>query len=200
MPTAVLATGRTFQDAMSASALAYADHLPILLTTPSKLSPQVSTAIDQLGIEQVIVMGGPLAVSDTVVVSLERAHVSVLRVAGADYTMTAVELAICELGPATGHVGLDWPASGGAIVARGNGFTDGLAGAVVAADGPASSSPEPLLLTENPTTPGIYLLAFFEVAGTTGIWAKTLTHLTVLGGPLAVSNQAANEMEIALAF
>ena len=200
MPTAVLATGKTFQDAESASTLAYAQHLPILLTTSSTLSPQVTTAISKLGIAQVIVMGGPLAVSDTVVRALVADNVSVLRIAGSDATQTATELATCELGPATGHVGLNWPATGGVTVARGNGFTDGLAGAVVAADGPGSASPEPLLLTESPTTPGTNLLGFLAEAGTSGIDGKKMTHLTILGGLYAISQQAANQMAVALAF
>jgi putative cell wall-binding protein len=198
VPTAILATTHTFQDAMSASTVAYADHLPILLTTTSKLSSQVSSAISQLGIQQVIVMGGPFAVSDAVVTALEGEHVSVLRIAGTDYTDTAVELALCELGPATGHVGLGWPSTGGVFVARGSGFTDGLAGAVVTAGGPAGASPSPLLLTENATTPGTYLLGFLAVAGTGGVATKPLTHLVVLGGPLAVSEHSANLMEVAL--
>lgn len=200
VPTAVLATGHAFQDAESASTLAYAEHLPILLTTPSKLSAQAAAALEALGIKQVIVMGGPLALSDTVVTQLEAlsTHPSVLRVAGADYTDTSVELGLCELGSATGHVGLDWPQTGAVTVARGDFYTDGLAGAVVAAGGPTVVYPEPLLLTENPGTVGTYVSGFLHTAGFSGIDDKFVFQLTVLGGQLAVTPAAVNSMEHSL--
>ena len=190
--TAVLATGTGFQDAESASTLAYAERLPVLLTTPGSLSPEAATAITALGIRQVLVVGGPLAVSDAVVTALEGMGVSVLRVAGRDATDTAVELARLETSAAP--TGAGWHGTGDLTVAQGAYFSDGLAGAVVAADGPTSASPEPLLLTENPTTVGAPLTAFLEVAGTSGIGGAAVTHLTVLGGDLAITPQTVDQM------
>lgn len=192
LPTAIVATGRTYQDAESASVLSYADHFPILLTTPTSLSPQVSSAVSDLGIKQVIVMGGPLAVADTVVSSLQSSGISVLRIAGQRATDTAVQLADFELGSAAGHLGAGWNGSGEVSVARGDYFTDGLAGAVVAAGAGRSHShePEPLLLCTDPSTIGQYLSAFLAVAGRTGIdrnSADRVSALTILGGPKAVS-------------
>jgi putative cell wall-binding protein len=200
VPTAVLATGRGFQDAESASTLAYAAHLPILLTTSSTLSAQAATAIQTLGIKQVLIMGGQLALSDTLVTQLAAlsTHPSVLRIAGADATDTSVELALCELGSATGHLGLDWPGTGAATVARGDFYTDGLAGAVVAAGGPTAGAPEPLLLTESPRTVGPYVAGFLHTAGVDGIDDKFVFQLTVLGGQLAVTPAAVNSMEHSL--
>jgi hypothetical protein len=105
-------------------------------------------------------MGGPLAVSDTVVAALAAQGISVLRIAGSDGPQTAVELARCELGPAALHSGLGWAGTGGVTIARGDFFSDGLAGAIVAADDPSAQSPEPLLLTASPTTMGSPLAAF----------------------------------------
>ena len=198
IPTAVLATGATFQDAESASTLAYADRLPIVLSTPTSLSSQALSTLRQLGIAQVVVMGGPLAISDAVVSALEADGFSALRVAGADATQTAAELARCELGAASTAVGLGWPATGGVAVARGDFYTDGLAGAVVAADGPARTSPEPLLLTEGPGTVGPYLTSFLNQAGTTGIDGKVVTHLTIFGGVEAVTQGVANTLSLDL--
>lgn len=198
MRTAVLATGADFQDAESASTLAYADRLPILLTTPTALSAQAKAALADLGIEQVIVMGGPAAISNAVAGALQADGYSVLRIAGADGTQTAVELAECELGSSGAGVGFGWPATGGVAVARGNFYADGLAGAVIAADGPSRTSPEPLLLTESPNTPGPYLGAFLSQAGTTGIDGKAVTHLTILGGPFAVTPTVANTLSLDL--
>jgi putative cell wall-binding protein len=192
IPTAVVATGHTFQDAESASVLAYSAHLPILLTTPSRLSVQVSAAVTALGIQQVIVMGGPLAVSDTAVQSLMRLGVSVLRIAGESASGTATELADFEMGSGAGDLGAGWNGSGGVVVARGDFFTDGLAGAVVAAGGGRSNThaPEPLLLCTSPSVVGRPLSAFLAVAGHTGIdgdAADRVVTLTILGGPDAVS-------------
>lgn len=198
LPTAIVATGAGFQDAESASTLAYADQLPILLTTPTTLSPQVSSAIRSLGITQVLVMGGQLAVANSVVTALEGSGVSVLRIAGQDYTDTAVQLASCEVASRTAGVGLGWRGTGRLTVARGDFFTDGLAGAVVAADGPSSGAPQPLLLTLSPGAVGSPLTAFLQTAGTTGVGGQRVTALTVLGGPLAITPTAVDTMGAAL--
>lgn len=198
LKTAILAVGTGFQDAESASTLAYTDHLPILLTTPSTLSSQALAGVEGLHIQQVLVMGGPFAVSNAVVSALGADGISVLRIAGADGTQTAIELAQCELGSASGHVGLGWGGTGRLTVARGDFYSDGLAGAVVAADGPGSTAPEPLLLTASPTSLGGYLPAFLRTAGTSGAGGTKVRDLTILGGPGAVTQTLANTMEVSL--
>ncbi len=199
LPTAIVANGRSFQDAESASVLSYADRLPILLTTPESLSPQVASVITSLGIKQVIVMGGQLAVSNAVVSSLEALGVSAIRIAGKDATDTAVQLADFEMASKSEHLGAGWSGSGGVIVARGDYFTDGLAGAIVAAGAGRTHThgPEPLLLCVDPSTVGPYLSAFLSKAGRTGIdgvTADRVTSLTVLGGPQAVSTAVVTTM------
>ncbi len=198
LETAILATGTGFQDAEAASTLAYAAHLPVLLTTPSVLSAPALSAIETLHIRQVVVMGGQFAVSDAVVSALEQHGVSVLRIAGADGTQTAIELARCELGTAGDHDGFGWAGTGRLTVARGDFYGDGVAGAVVAADGPSATAPEPLLLTASPTSLGDYLATFLESAGTSGLGGKRVTDLTILGGVDAVSQTLANTMMVAL--
>ena len=188
--TAILASGEEFQDAEASAALAYADGIPLLLTTPTALSPQALSAITDLGITQVILMGGPLAVSTAVVTALVSQHVSVLRVAGTNYTDTAVQLADMELGSATNQLGLGWKPTRGVTVSRGDFYTDGLAGAVVAAHGGVTGGgPEPMLLAESPTSVGSDLAAFLVQAGRGGIDGDgtKVTSLTILGGPLALS-------------
>ncbi|MDA8073269.1 MAG: cell wall-binding repeat-containing protein [Actinomycetota bacterium] len=192
LPTAIVATGRGLEDAQAASAMAYAQRFPILLTTSAALSSEVTSAIDTLGIRQVIVVGGPLAVSSDVVTSLEGLGVSVLRIAGQTCSGTSVELARFETAGAGD--GLGWTGTGALTVARGNGFTDGLAGAVVAADGPSAAAPEPLVLTVGPTSVGTALAAFLRTAGTTGIGGVRVTRFTILGGPLAITQTTANAM------
>ena len=196
LPTAILATGATWMDAESASALSYSDGIPILLTTPTSLPATSVAALKALGVKQVVVMGGPLAVSDAVVNELETTlGIVVLRIAGKDYTDTSTELATFELSPA--GTGAGWtPASTSLLVARGNGFTDGLAGAVLERIGVTSQTP--LVLTESPTALGAYLTAFLKAAGRTGAGIGTshrkLLSLTVLGGPLAVTTALVFQM------
>jgi putative cell wall-binding protein len=195
LPTAIVATGTGFQDAESASTLAYAERFPILLTTPSALSAQAATALQKLGIKQVIVMGGQFAVSNAVVSSLESLGLAVLRVAGQTYSGTSTELASFE---SSAGAGLGWAGTGSVTVARGDAFSDGLAGAIVAADGPGSGAPTPLVLALNPDTAGTALTTFLQSAGKTGLGGAAVTQLTVLGGPDAVTQSAINVMGQAL--
>lgn len=135
-------------------------------------------------------LGGPDVVSNAVETALAQAGVSVLRVAGKDYTDTARELARFEVAASTG--GLGWASGHRVLVARGNGFTDGLAGAVLenAHNTTTGAGPHPLLLTESPTAAGSDLTTFLEVTGHSGIdgtTAKTIGALTVLGGSLALT-------------
>lgn len=185
--TAILATGTGYQDAMAAGALAYAEHFPILLTTPTALSSQAASAIQALGIKQVIVMGGPLAISDAVVSSLQALGVSVLRIAGQNYMDTSVQLAEFETAPAPS--GLGWLGSGSVTIARGDQFADGLAGGDI-----PGRAEEPLLLTQSPRVIGTALVSFLHAAGTSGIGGLTVRHFTILGGPDAVTQPMINQM------
>lgn len=202
--TAILASGTEFQDAQAASVIAYHTSVPMLLTSPTALSTTAVAALKAKGIQQVILMGGQLAVTNTVVKSLETktgADVTVLRVAGKDYTDTARELATFELtAPGATFVGLGWTAGARLLVARGNGFTDGIAGAVLDSTTNASTGAKhehPLLLTETPTVPGPYLTTFLKIAGTggSGIGGNHISSLTILGGPKAVSPAAIADMK-----
>jgi putative cell wall-binding protein len=214
LTTAIVATGQGFQDAMSASALSYSTHLPILLTTAGSLSSQAKAAIEDLNIQQVVLMGGPLAVSNAVVTQLEAItvtggalHVSVLRIAGKTFTDTAVQLAKFELGTTNG--GIDWDQAKGANVCHAytftnmtalfaratlpNDFTDGLAGAVLESCGTTGKTAHlPLLEILNPSSVGTVLTAYLKMAGVggTGVTSGTTEKIKfpiILGGPLAVA-------------
>ncbi len=198
LATAIVATDRSFQDAESAAALSYGAHVPVLLTTPGSLPASTRGALVALGITQVVVMGGPLAVATSVVGAMRALGISVLRVAGADGTATSVALAGLETAPASLGSGLGWDArTPGFVVARGDYFADGLAGAVVAAHGRHASGPVPLLLTKDPSTLGSALGSYLRHAGATGIGAqrRPAAFLVVLGGPEAVTPSVVSTME-----
>jgi putative cell wall-binding protein len=204
VPTAILASAKEFQDAETASVISYHTKLPLLLTGPTSLSATAFAAMTKLGIKQVILMGGPFAVSNTVEAAIAAKGISVLRIAGKDATDTARELARFET--ANAPAGLGWTPGHRIMVTRGNGFTDGIAGAVLDSPHNTATGPpgtvRPLLLTESPTTVGTYLTTFLKVTCHTGIngtKAKTVNALTILGGTLAVTTAVVVAMQTDLA-
>ena len=100
--TALLVSGTNFQDAVSASVAAYTLPMPLIATDPANLSPQALNAIFNDHIGQVILVGGPLAVSNNVVTQLQGAGIKVFRVAGQTASDTSVQLASFELSAAKG--------------------------------------------------------------------------------------------------
>lgn len=207
LKTAILATGTNYPDAMAASVMAYNKKWPVLLTQQGSLAPEAQAAIVNLGIQQVVVMGGPIAISDAVVTQLEGMGVSVLRIAGQDYTDTAQLLAQFELNAQSNTAGqaegLGWVPTTlpnhvafgtlGLLVSRGDFYTDALAGSVLGA------AMSPILLTENPSTIGTYLTSFLNAYGNpNGLFHADPQVLTLLGGPLAITPATASGMQTAL--
>jgi hypothetical protein len=140
--TAVLVNGLNPADAVSAGPVAYREALPLLLTAPDQLPRPTRDALllddaNHDPIEQVVIVGGPTAVSQQVVTQLEQLGMKVLRVAGRTRQETAVrvfEFAEKEFGWQLSHVNL----------ARGDSPVDALAG------GPhAGQERAPILLTVN---------------------------------------------------
>lgn len=188
LKTAIVATGTSFQDAAGASVLAYRDGLPLVLTDPNTLSTEASQTLQSLGIQQVIVLGGPLAISAADVTAIQALNISVIRIAGQDLTDTAQELAQFELQSTTGDAGLGWSTgwNNEILVARGDFYSDALAGCVLAYD-----APTPLLLTLSPTAVGAYLTNFLGAggspAGIDGLGTNgNIQVIQPLGGPLAL--------------
>ncbi len=188
--TAILATGTNFDDAVAASAPAYADQFPIFLTDGTSLSPQALNGMFNDHIGQVILVGGPLAVSDGVVGQLEANGIRVLRVAGTDATDTSAQLASFELSL---KFGLGWNnsdhewdnfvartsgATGNdnnnqvdghvALLVRGDFYADALvSGELTVHNGlyRHNQALKPILLTEDPTTVGTFVTSFLNNAG-----------------------------------
>ncbi|MFP5322550.1 MAG: cell wall-binding repeat-containing protein [Acidimicrobiia bacterium] len=177
--TALLASGQGFADALSGGPLAYASAFPMLLTPTASLSAQAAAAIDTLGIEQVLVLGGTAAISQATEDQLVALGVEVLRLAGNDRTATAAviaETAIAELAFTPTHVNL----------ARGDDFADALAGSANAGEEVA-----PIVLTLTPNQLGTATAQFL------GSISDTLATIHVYGGPNAVSDSTVNAAEVA---
>jgi putative cell wall-binding protein len=118
--TAVLASGESFADALTAAPMSYSQGWPMLLTTSSALHEAARSAIVELGIEHVVMIGGTDAISSAVVDDLATLGVSVQRLAGDDRTYTA--LAVAEF--LFEHLSYD---ANDLAIARGDTFPDALA-------------------------------------------------------------------------
>ena len=183
--TAIVAQDAGWQDAASAGPISWDRSFPIFLTTPGGLSSGAQSGLANDNIEQVIVMGGQLAVSDTVVQQIESLGIAVLRIAGHDFTDTSQLTAVfaqSEGGNNLGPDGLGW-GDADPYVARGDYFGDALAGA-----GVAGNQDRPILLSASSTVAGAGMTAYFDKAGLedgafTG--GYPIQVLRILGGPLA---------------
>ncbi|MBV8347311.1 MAG: cell wall-binding repeat-containing protein, partial [Mycolicibacterium sp.] len=97
-PTAIIANGLNFPDALAASAASYKAHLPIILTDPNTLSSQAQATLTALGIQQILIMGGTNAVATTVESAINGMGITTLRrFAGTDRTDTAQQFATFEV-------------------------------------------------------------------------------------------------------
>lgn len=118
--TAILARNDQFPDALVAGALAYGHALPLLLTGRTALPDATRTALGSLGIQHVLIAGGPDAVGEEVASVLSDEGITTTRLAGPTRTGTAVafaRFATAELGFRTAAMSL----------ARGDDFPDALA-------------------------------------------------------------------------
>ena len=146
--TVIVASGESPIDGAVAAPLAARHAAPILLTPPGVLSESVGDFIEDHGVAQVIVVGGPASVSAAVldqVTALDPSPV-VRRIAGEDRFATAVAIASELDGPAA-WCGTDENA---ALLANGS---DHLLGYVVGAGPLAHRLEMPILLTNSGVVP-----------------------------------------------
>jgi hypothetical protein len=204
--TAIVATGTNYSDATAASVIAYDEHFPVILTTPTTLAPQAQTTLQSLAIKQVILMGGSVAIANSVATQIEALGISVLRVAGLDFTDTATQLARFELtgaSNAAGAEGLGWDLNGGngneITIARGDFYSDALAGAAFAALAAGAGHPQPIVLTVDPNDLGLSLTTLLAASGSTlGIagdgFNSRIFVVNILGGTVAITDNTVAEV------
>lgn len=175
--TAFLVSGTSYADAISAGPVSSAERVPLLLTDPSSLSSSVREIMAnyRLGITQVVVVGGPQAVSDGVLDQLRAVGITVRRVAGADRQATSVAMADFA------HDEFGWTAQD-VTLARGDDFADAIAGATYAGD-----RKSPIVLTSSPNALGATARSFFASH------AGAIAGITVLGDSTAVSDAVVAE-------
>jgi len=120
-PTALIATGENFPDALAGGPAAYAGHLPILLVTANSIPAATSSAISSLGIKHAVILGGTAVVSDAVKSQLDTATGTASeRIAGVNRYGTAAAVGDWE------KANLGFPMTD-VVAATGNNFPDALA-------------------------------------------------------------------------
>ncbi len=145
--TAILASGEVNADALAAGPLSNALRIPVLLTDKDALPPSVASVLTSQGIKNVIVLGQPDRVSQTVLDQAKAAGVTTIkRIAGGDRYGTSAELYAFALGTLTDSDGKHYGDGTGngskAYLANGQtGFPDALA------VGPLAAQHQDVLLT-----------------------------------------------------
>ncbi len=120
--TVILATGKTFADALSAGPLAAKyGNAPILLSRNTELNQEVFAEITRLGADKVVIIGGHGAVPEQAEITLRNSGLEVARISGKDRYETNRAI-LTELGEVSG-----------VFLASGQGFADALASAPIAA-------------------------------------------------------------------
>lgn len=169
--TVVLATGAGHADALAAAGLAGALDAPLLLSRPGRVPAPVVEEIRRLGASEIVVVGGPGAVTDEAVASAcATLGIDWRRVHGADRYSTAA-LVAGEMRRVTGSP------SGEVFLVCGDGFADALAASPY-----ACSLDSPILLTRRDSVPAVTAAAVRACGAAT---------VTVVGGTAAVSDAAA---------
>lgn len=166
--TVLLARSDNYPDAIAGAPLAAKEKAPLLLTEPTSLNAGVANEIKRLGATNVIVLGGPDAISDGVVADLESRDVAVRRLHGENRFATAVAIAD-DLGASAKDAYL----AKGSDPDPSRGWEDALTVAPLAAH-----QQRPILLTRTDVLPPETLAA---------LASQQVEDLVILGGPEAVS-------------
>lgn len=174
--TALIANGMNFPDALAGATLAGAVNAPILLVTPTSIPAATASALSDIGVNDVVILGGPNAVSPQVEAQL-RQNYGVTRVEGADRYQTAVAIARRA---AVGGIGtVDDLRT--AFISTGLNFPDALGAGPLAYEGNL-----PSFLTRTNELPA-------EVAQ--AIRDLNIEHVVILGGTQAVSASVESQIE-----
>ncbi|HEX5590590.1 MAG TPA: cell wall-binding repeat-containing protein [Candidatus Limnocylindrales bacterium] len=176
VPVVYVATGANFPDALAGAAAAGHAGAPLLLV-PGSGSALPPAVVDELGLlnpETIVVLGGTGAVNATNFALLQALAPSVVRLAGSDRYLTAIEISKATY-PA--------PPVGTVFIATGRAFPDALAAAAVAGRDDA-----PLLLVNGQATT-------LGSAVRTELLRLSPTSVVIAGGSGAVSGAIEAELK-----
>ena len=168
--TAIVASGEEFADALAGGPMSYDSRLPTLLTRSTTLPSETDSALTDLSIKHVIILGGTTRITPAVQTQIESKGITTERLAGATRFATAVKIATFEtttLKFVKEHVNLG----------RGDFFADPLAG------GPhGGAEAAPILLAESPDRLGNDANGYFQDN------SDTISSIDGFGGTAALSD------------
>lgn len=160
--TVYVATGGNFPDALAAGPVAGIEGAPILLVAPSGVPDATRTELQRLAPTQIVVLGGPAAVSAAIAQELG-SIATVRRIEGEDRFATAVAISSSAFAPGV-------PVT---YVATGRNFPDALAGAAL-----AGTIGGPVLLVNTDAIPDVVAAELDRLKS---------GRIVILGGATAVS-------------
>ena len=178
-PTAILATGQNFPDALAAGPLAWNKKFPVVLTdgTQPTLSPQATSTLSTDKIKNVLIMGGSAAINPGINTSLASQGIKVdQQFAGADRTDTAGQFA--SYAQSTYSFG-----KSSLILASGQSFADALS------SGPWGGDTQDIYLTATSDSLGTYTTNDIKAL------ASTLNTINIAGGTAAVDSNAQSQAQ-----
>ena len=184
VPDAFVASGETLVDAVAVSGLAGYLDAPVVLTLRDSLPGAVADYLEDYGVQNIHVLGGPAAVSDAVFESLEGLDHSpnVTRIQGADRYATAASIASTLSGGIAG--GNVWCGGTDKAAILTNGGDVSLAYAMLV--GPIASRLQlPVLLTAQDSLPD----ATRDI-----INDEDYEHIVIVGGTSSVSADVAGDL------
>lgn len=171
----VLARGDAFPDGLAGAPLARQLEAPLLLTRKGSLPAATQQALRELGATEVVLLGGPEAISRRVERQVDSHH-AVERIAGANRYDTAARVAR-TIDSVAGGIGRTEPrAPRMAFLVNGRSFADALTAGAPAA---SQDNPFPILLTGQDTLPQTTVDALEDLG---------IDQVFVVGGPEAVSD------------
>ncbi len=179
--TAIVASGTSWPDAASASALAYARKIPILLTPKETLDADTSAYLGAARPSTVLVVGGPAAISTEVQAEVAAASgASPRRLAGSDRYATSAEVARYAMATTPAFTASQ------VYIATGVEYADALAGGVL-----AGVQRKPLVLTNSSA-------CFSGTATFLEQNRSTIGHIFLLGGPGAICERGRDAIDEAM--
>ena len=187
-PTVLLASGKNFPDALALGPVAY-QGFPLILTGGTTLGASESAQLTKFGPTNVIIAGGTLAISPAIEASLKAKGYKVLRLAGADRTLTAAAIATWATVGIAGATAGSFDAAQGAVsgttyLSTGNNFADALAAGPV-----AGINGGMIVLSDAPTALGAGIASYLgtKTVGASATSPTQVGTLHALGQTAAVS-------------
>ena len=178
---AVLTTFDGYWDALTAASVAGQAKAPVLMTDGSALSSQTASVLAKLKPSKIIVVGGPLAIPDSVADAAKAAtgtKTTVERLWGQDAVGTANDV----FANGAAMTGGSWNSAGSAFVATNDGYWDALAAAPV-----SYASGTPIFLADGHASMTADTIETMKAGGINSVY--------IVGGEMAIEPSVESQLK-----